>query len=373
MAFAKKQPEPKPEAKAVAAPQTNAEKFKSLLALSRQLDDNHKTTNSLIRLGSKVGVPIPSICTGLPTLDWEVLQTGGIPRGRVIEIFGPESAGKTTLALHIIGQEQQAGGIAAFVDAEHALDPTYAKALGVDVDNLVVNQPGFGEEALQVIESLVDSMSVTLIVVDSVAALVPEAELLGEMGDAHVGLQARLMSQAMRKLVGKCSRNNVTVIFINQIREKIGVMFGSPETTTGGRALKFYSSIRLDVRRREALGAKDNPLGHQLEVKAVKNKCGTPFLSTKLDLYYPKKSSFPGFDKIGNLVTYAEMKGVFLMTGSWYNLDLGNIDPETKKPVGVERLANGFANVVQRLRIEEKALQAVRAQLLLKMNTPTTI
>jgi recombination protein RecA len=282
VAFQRKAEEPKaPEVKRV-APTTTAEKFKTLFAISKDLDKKHSTTNSIIRLGTKSLVPIPSFPTGLPTFDIEVMQTGGVPKGRIVEIFGPESAGKTSMTLHIVAEAQKAGGLAAFVDAEHALDPIYASKLGVDVDNLLLSQPDSGEQALQIAEALVDSMCVDLIVVDSVAALVPEAELAGEIGDAHVGLQARLMSQALRILTGKASKNKVTIIFINQIREKIGVMFGSPETTTGGRALKFYSSIRIDVRRREAItdGSKENIVGHKLELKAVKNKVGTPFRIT---------------------------------------------------------------------------------------------
>lgn len=346
------------EVKAPKAPEIvlvdNTEKFKALFSLSKALDKKHDTQNSLMRVGDKVGIAMPSICTGLPTWDYGVFRTGGAPRGRIIEIFGPESAGKTTATLHIIAEEQKAGGIAAFVDAEHALDPSYAAKLGVDVDNLVLNQPNSGEEALQVVDALVDSKAVTLIVVDSVAALVPEAELAGEIGDAHVGLQARMMSQAMRILTGKAKRNNVTVIFINQIREKIGVMYGNPETTTGGRALKFYSSVRLKATRGEAitLGNKENIIGHQIKIKAVKNKCGVPFGEAVLDLYYET-----GFDKIGNIIEYSAKHDLFQMSGSWFHMDLGS---------GMERIANGVANLKEVLRDNPKAIAILRANLATK-------
>lgn len=269
----------------------------------------------------------------------------------MVEVFGPESAGKTTISLHVVASEQKQGGICAFVDAEHALDPTYAAYLGVNIDKLVISQPGSGEEALDIVSELVKSKLVTLIVVDSVAALVPEAELAGNMGDQHVGLQARLMSQAMRKLVGDCWSNQVTVIFINQIRERIGVMFGSPETTTGGRALKFYSSLRLDVRRREPIKDGDVIVGHTLELKAVKNKVGNPFKSTELALYYPGTRFAPGFDQIGDLIGYASKHGFFEMRGSWYWFDQGN---------GLERLANGLDNLKLMLKDNDKVLTILR-------------
>jgi recombination protein RecA len=350
MAFQKKPDVPKEPKIEIKTPETDLEKFKALFAISKMLDKKHETTNSLIKLGSKVGIPIPSIGTGLPSFDEDVLGCGGIPRGRIVEIFGPESAGKTTIALHVLGMEQKAGGICAFIDAEHALDPTYASKLGVNVDNLLINQPDNGEQALEVAEELVKSKCVTLIVVDSVAALVPAAELAGDMTDQNVGLQARLMSKAMRRLTGICATNNVTIIFINQIREKIGVMFGNPETTTGGRALKFYSSVRLDVRRREVIGAKEKPVGHHLEVKAVKNKVGNPFRSTVLDLYYPDSGHEPGLDQIGDLIGYASKRGLFDMSGSWYIL-------------GEERLANGLSNLKEALRDRADTLQLVRDKL----------
>lgn len=359
MAFGKKNNAEKAPVVVVPFPTTDTEKFKRLFSLSAQLDKKHGTTNSLMRLGAKNIVNIPSIQSNLPTVDYEVLGCGGIPRGRVIEIFGPESSGKTTICLHLTAQAQQQGDIAAFVDAEHALDPGYARKLGVNVDNLLINQPDSGEKALQVVDELVKSQCVGLIVVDSVAALVPEAELEADMGTNHVGLQARMMSQAMRKLTGACDVNKVTVIFINQIREKIGTMYGNPETTTGGRALKFYSSVRLDVRRREEIKVGDRLVGHQLRLKAVKNKVGTPLRETLVNLYYPD-TEFPcGLDMTGDMITYASKRGLFEMSGSWYSMDLGNVG-EDKKPLGVERLANGLANLKERLREDKKALAIIK-------------
>jgi recombination protein RecA len=346
MAFGKKKVEQKAPKVVVVAPTTDVEKFKTLFALSERLNAKHETTNSLMRLGSRNIVKLPSISTKLPTLDFDVIQTGGIPRGRVIEIFGPESAGKTTFTLWVIAQAQAQGDIAAFIDAEHALDPKYAETLGVNIDNLVFNQPDSGEKALQVVDELVKSKCVGLIVVDSVAALVPEAELNGDMGAQHVGLQARMMSQAMRKLTAEAARNKVTIIFINQIREKIGVMYGNPETTTGGRALKFYSSIRIDVRRKDEIKQGNDLVGHTIRLKAVKNKVGTPLRETLVDLYYPNTSFEAGFDYIGDAITYATKCGVFEMSGSWYNLD-------------GERLANGLANLKEYLRANPEKLKVV--------------
>ena len=356
MGFQKRK-EKEPEVKVVVeAPVGNEEKMKRLQSISKQLDKQHSTTNSLIRLGSRVGVAIPSISLQLPTLDYEVLGCGGIPRGRIIEIYGPESSGKTTLCLEIVAAEQALGGIAAYVDAEHALDATYASELGVDVDNLLISQPDNGEQALDTVETLVDSGCVTLIIVDSVAALVPKAELEGAMGDACVGLQARLMSQAMRKLVGKTAKAGVTVIWINQIREKIGVMFGSPETTTGGRALKFYASVRLDVRRTTAIKIQpgERLVGHQLKIKAIKNKVATPLHETVLDLYYPGNEFEAGLDKISNVIEYASMRGLFEMSGSWYSLNMGK---------EVERLANGLENLKGALRDRPDVLELLRKKI----------
>jgi len=368
MSFQKKEKEKEKEAPKVEieAPKTTAAKFAALVKLSESLDKKHDSKNTLIRLGSKVGKPLPSIHTGLPSLDDYVFGCGGVPRGTVVEVFGPESAGKTTATLQIIAAAQAAGDLAAFVDAEHALDPTYAACLGVDVDNLIVNQPNSGEEALDTVLELVRSKCVSVIGVDSVSALVPKAELAGEIGDSHPGLQARMMSQALRMLAGEAKRNMVTVIFINQIREKIGVMFGNPETTSGGRALKFYSTIRLDVRRREPIhdGPKETTpiIGHQLEMKAVKNKVGTPFRSTVLDLYYPGTRFEPGFDKIRDLIYYAAKKNVFEVNGTWYSLDLGKVDNKGK-PIGPEQLTQGMPKLVGLMRDYPEGIKIVRAKL----------
>lgn len=317
----KKKEEPKPKVEVI-APKNEAERIKALEALSKVLDTKFETTNSLVRLGDRAYEPVPSIVTGFPSLDDYVFGCGGIPRGSVIEIFGPESSGKTTLTLTFSAAEQQQGGMVAYVDAEHALDLTYASVLRVDVGKLFINQPNSGEQALETVNELIKSKAVSLIIVDSVAALVPEAELAGEMGDAHVGLQARMMSQAMRKICGIAKKNLVTVIFINQIREKIGVMFGNPETTTGGRALKFYSTIRIDVRRQSKPIMEGATLvGHNLVLKAVKNKAGVPFRETELSLYYPNGSHEPGLDKFGDTVEYASKIGAIEVAGSWYNFD----------------------------------------------------
>jgi recombination protein RecA len=296
---------------------------------------------SIMRLGQKGAIaPIEAISTGSISIDY-ALGVGGVPRGRVIEIFGPESSGKTTLALQVIAEAQKTGGMAAFVDAEHALDAQYAQKLGVDLENLLVSQPDHGEQALEIVEVLIRSNGVDVVVVDSVAALVPKAEIEGEMGDAQMGLQARLMSQALRKLTGVVSKSNTTLIFINQLREKIGVMFGNPETTTGGRALKFYASVRIDIRRIASIKDGDQVIGGRTRVKIVKNKVAPPFREAEFDVMYGE-----GISREGDLLDLAVEKRIIEKSGAWF-------------AYGGERLGQGRENVKQFLRDNPAMFRAI--------------
>jgi recombination protein RecA len=312
---------------------------KSLELALAQIEKNHGK-GAVMRLGDEVRQPISVIPTGSIALD-VALGIGGLPRGRIVEIYGPESSGKTTVALHAVANAQAAGGIAAFIDAEHALDPEYAKNLGVDTDALLVSQPDTGEQALEIADMLVRSGAIDILVIDSVAALVPRAEIEGEMGDSHVGLQARLMSQALRKMTGALSNSGTTAILINQLREKIGVMFGNPETTTGGRALKFYASVRLDIRRIASIKDGDNVIGGRTRVKVVKNKVAPPFKEAEFDILYGE-----GISREGDLLDLAVEHKIVEKSGTWFSF-------------AGERLGQGRENAKQFLRDNKDACQRI--------------
>lgn len=306
---------------------------------------------AIMKMGDAAEMNIETISTGSISLDLAT-GVGGVPRGRIIEIYGPESSGKTTLALHIVAEAQKAGGKAAFIDAEHALDPVYAKNLGVQIDELLVSQPDTGEQGLEICDMLASSGAIDVIVVDSVAALVPKAEIQGEMGDSHVGLQARLMSQALRKLTGTVNKSNTCVIFINQLREKVGVMFGSPETTTGGRALKFYSTMRFDVRRIETIKQGDQMLGNRTRVKIVKNKVAPPFKKAEFDIMYGK-----GISKSGDILDCAVDADIVKKAGSWYSYN-------------GERIGQGRENVKKYLEDHEELMDEIQQKLMDTLKTP---
>ena len=320
----------------------NAEKKKALEAAMSQIEKQFGK-GSVMKLGEFKAMEIEAIPTGALSLDI-ALGIGGVPRGRIIEVFGPESSGKTTLALHIIAEAQKIGGEAAFIDAEHALDPVYAKKLGVDIDNLIVSQPDTGEQALEITESLVRSGALDVIVVDSVAALVPKAEIDGDMGDSHMGLQARLMSQALRKLAGAINKSKTVLIFINQLREKIGVMFGNPETTTGGRALKFYASVRMDIRKIENIKQDGEVKGNRVRVKVIKNKVAPPFREAEFDIVYGQ-----GISKEGNILDMAVNLDIVEKAGSWFSYN-------------GERIGQGRENVKKYLKENPKMLEEIEGK-----------
>ncbi len=314
-----------PSQPAPKAPADSAEKQKALDLVLGQIEKSHGK-GAIMKLGAATGMKVETISTGALTLD--LALGGGLPKGRVIEIYGPESSGKTTLALHAIAEIQKQGGTAAFVDAEHALDPLYSANLGVDIDNLLISQPDTGEMALEIVDQLVRSMAVDIVVIDSVAALVPRAEIEGEMGDSHMGLQARLMSQALRKITGNIGRSNCTVIFLNQLRQKIGVVYGSPEVTTGGTALKFYASVRLDIRKQETLKKGTEDYGNHVKVKVVKNKVAPPFRIAEFDIIFGK-----GISVAGCLLDVAEEIEIINRKGAWYSYKGENVAQGREKVI----------------------------------------
>lgn len=326
----------------------NKEKQEALHNVISKIEKQYGEGSVMI-LGDDVKLDIDSIPTGSLALDI-ALGIGGIPKGRIIEIYGPESSGKTTLALHMLAEAQKIGGTGAFVDAEHALDPGYAKNLGVDIENLIISQPDTGEQALEITEALVRSNAVDLIIIDSVAALVPKAEIDGEMGAAQIGLQARLMSQALRKLTGAINKSKCTVVFINQLREKVGIMFGNPETTTGGRALKFYSSVRLDIRKSENIKKGDEIIGNRVRVKVVKNKIAPPFRQAEFDIMYGK-----GISSVGNILDVAVEADLVKKAGAWYSY-------------GEERLGQGRENAKEYLEDNPELLKEIEHKVRLHYN-----
>jgi recombination protein RecA len=323
----------------------NSEKQKALTSVLSQIERSFGK-GAIVRLGDSTRMRVETIPTGALTLD--IALGGGLPKGRVIEIYGPESSGKTTLALHAISEVQKSGGIAAFVDAEHALDPTYASALGVDIENLLVSQPDTGEMALEIVDQLVRSVAVDIVVIDSVAALVPRAEIEGDMGDSHMGLQARLMSQALRKITGNIGKSGCTVIFLNQLRQKIGVTYGNPETTTGGNALKFYASVRLDIRRIQSLKKGTEEYGNRTKVKVAKNKVAPPFRIAEFDIVFGK-----GISTLGCLTDLADEMGVITKKGSWYSYNGDNIAQGRDNVIRHMEENTEFKNEIEKL-VREK-------------------
>jgi recombination protein RecA len=328
----------------------NTDKQKALALVLSQIERNFGK-GSIMRLGDATQMKVETISTGALTLD--LALGGGLPRGRIIEIYGPESSGKTTVALHALAEVQRQGGVAAFVDAEHALDPIYAGNLGVDIENLLVSQPDTGESALEIVDQLVRSAAVDIVVIDSVAALVPRAEIEGEMGDTHVGLQARLMSQALRKITGNIGKSGCTVVFINQLRQKIGVTYGSPETTTGGQALKYYASVRLDIRRIQTLKRGTEEYGNRAKVKVAKNKVAPPFRIAEFDVIFGK-----GISTLGCVVDMAEETGILVRKGAWYSYNGDNISQGRDNAIKYMEEKPEVAQEVERLVREKLALGA---------------